>query len=94
MGLRTQFKVATNLHQVFVARLWPSDPVLSKGVGMDIELHGNELDNVGWGEGDVGKWTMQEAKEQQIEREAESVGCPTAGPRLLHFLRCEPEEPT
>ena len=59
--------------------------------GMDIELHGDELDNAGRREGDVGKRTMQEAKEQQIEREAEPVGCPTAGPHLEHILRCEPE---
>ncbi len=78
---------------MFVARLWPSDAVLSKDVGMDIELHGDELDHAGWCEGDVGKRTMQEAQEQQIEGEAEPVGCPTAGPHLLHILLREPEEP-
>lgn len=93
MGIRAQFETATNLHQVFAARLWSSDAVLSKDVGMDIELHGHELDNAGWCEGDVGKRTMQEVKEQQIECEAKPVSCLTAGPYLLHILRREPEEP-
>ncbi len=60
---------------------------------MDIELHGNELDDAGRCEGDIGKWTMQQAKEQQIQREAEPVSCPTAGPHLEYILGCEPEEP-
>ena len=32
------------------------------------------------------------AEEQQIEGEARPVGCPAAGPHLLHILRREPEE--
>ncbi|MFL5627726.1 MAG: hypothetical protein ACJ788_19275 [Ktedonobacteraceae bacterium] len=36
--------------------------------------------------------TMQQAEEEQIEREAEPVGCPTASPHLLHILGHEPKE--
>ena len=36
---------------------------------MDIELHRDELDDAGRREGDVRKRTMQQAKEEQIQRE-------------------------
>ena len=60
---------------------------------MDIELHGNELDDARRGQVHFGKRTMQQAEEQQIEREPEPVGCPAAGPHLSHILRGQEEKP-
>jgi hypothetical protein len=61
---------------------------------MDIELHGNELDDARRYKIHYGKRTKKQAKEEQIEREAEPVGCPAAGPHLSHILRGEEEKPS
>ena len=90
---KAQVEVATNLHQVFVARLWSPGAVLSEDLWMDIELHGHELDDAHRGKVHFRKRTMQQAEEEQIERKAEAVGCTAAGPHLSHILRGEEEKP-
>jgi hypothetical protein len=52
---------------------------------MDVELHGDELDNAGRREGDFGKGTVKKAEKEQIERETGAVGCAAAGMHLEHM---------
>src|SRR2546421_10879298 len=85
----TQFEIATNLLQVLVARLWSPGTILGEGLWMDIELHGNELDDARRSQIHFGKRAKKQAKEEQIEREAEPIGCPATGPHLSHILRSE-----
>ena len=92
MGIGAQFEIATNLHQVFVARLWSPGAVLSEDLWMDIELHGNELDDARRGKVHFGKRTIQQAKEEQIERKPKPVGRSTAGAHLSHILWSEEEK--
>jgi hypothetical protein len=53
--LVAELEVAANLHQMLVARLGPSEAVLGKDVRVNIELHGDKLDNAGWCEVTSGK---------------------------------------
>jgi len=94
MGIGTQFEIATNLHQVLVARLWSPGAILGEDLWMDIELHGNELDDALRGKIHFGKRTKKQAKEEQIEREAQPVGCTAAGMHLSHILHSEEEKPS
>ena len=61
---------------------------------MDIELQGNELDDARRRKIHFGKRTKKQAKEEQIECEAEPVGCTAAGTHLSHILRSEEEKPS
>ena len=93
MGIGTQFEIATNLHQVLVARLWSPGAVLSENLWMNIELHSNELDNARSCKVHFGKRTKKQAKEEQIEPESKAVGCTTAGAHLSHILRGQEKKP-
>jgi hypothetical protein len=86
-GIGTQFEILTKLHEVFVTCLRPPGAVLGKNTGVDIELHGNELDDADRRQGDFGKGTIKKAEQKQIERETEAVGCTAAGAHLEQILR-------